>query len=245
MAIFHQNSDADQGPTQSIKAHKNRATVQGVKKVSRYAAVLPVAAVATVGLTLSMAHLIATEFTPQDKVEVARFEINPLVIEIDDFVKTEVKPIREVEVPPPPPTTGVIKTAEVKLPKIDVIGKKNEFKRTDIIFDNPINIHVDKEDPTPLVRILPVFPNRFLQGNVSGYCKIRFDISPEGQPMNIQTTLCTNSQLKSAAVKSVQKWKYSPRIQNGRPVSRSGLETTIRFDLRDERGNVLPLPSGF
>ena len=231
---------------QKFKKSGESAAVESASgNALRYGIALPFAATVTVALTISMAALIATEFTPQDKVEVARFEINPLVIEIDDFVKTEVKPIREVEVPPPPPTTGVIKTAEVKLPKIDVIGKKNEFKRTDIIFDNPINIHVDKEDPTPLVRILPVFPNRFLQGNVSGYCKIRFDISPEGQPMNIQTTLCTNSQLKSAAVKSVQKWKYSPRIQNGRPVSRSGLETTIRFDLRDERGNVLPLPSGF
>jgi len=140
---------------------------------------------------------------------------------------------------------NISRYAEVKLPTRVVAGKKNVFEMKDIIFDDPINIHVDKENPTPLVRIPPIFPNRFLQGDVSGYCKIRFDVSPEGQPMNIQTTLCTNTKLKSATVKSVQKWKYSPRIQNGRPVSRSGLETTIRFDLRDERGNLLPLPSGF
>jgi len=151
------------------------------------------------------------EFKPQEKVELASFEINPRVIEIDEFEKSEIKPILEIEVPPPPPTIGVIQTAEVKLPKRVVAGKKNTFVMTDIIFDSPIHTYVDKENPTPLVRIPPVFPNRFLQGDVSGYCKIRFDVSPEGQPMNVQTTLCTNSQLKSATVKSVQKWKYSPR----------------------------------
>jgi len=245
MEVFQLNSDIDQSHGESITAHQNTTNLMSAKTVSRFAAVLPAAAVTTVGLMLSMAALIATEFKPQEKVELASFEINPRVIEIDEFEKSEIKPILEVEVPPPPPTIGVIQTAEVKLPKRVVAGKKNTFVMTDIIFDSPIHTYVDKENPTPLVRIPPVFPNRFLQGDVSGYCKIRFDVSPEGQPMNVQTTLCTNSQLKSATVKSVQKWKYSPRIQNGRPVSRSGLETTIRFDLRDERGNILPLPSGF
>ena len=245
MTVFQFRSNADQNAEPSVIAQQDNANFEGQRNISRYAAALPIAAVTTVSLMLSMAALISAEFKPQDKVEVASFEINPRVIEIDDFIKTEIKPVQEVEVPPPPPTTGIIQTAEVKLPTRVVAGKKNVFEMTDIIFDDPINIHVDKENPTPLVRIPPIFPNRFLQGDVSGYCKIRFDVSPEGQPMNIQTTLCTNTKLKSATVKSVQKWKYSPRIQNGRPVSRSGLETTIRFDLRDERGNLLPLPSGF
>lgn len=245
MVIFQHKSNVDQSLSEGSLAGQNHANLQAAKKVSRYATVMPVAAVTTVGLMLSMAALISAEFKPQDKVEVTSFEINPRVIEIDDFIKTEIKPILEVEVPPPPPTTGVIETAEVKLPKRVVAGKKNVFVMTDIIFDDPISVHVDKENPTPLVRIPPVFPDRFLRGDVSGFCKILFDVSPEGQPMNIQTTLCTNTQLKSATVKSVQKWKYTPRVQNGRPVSRSGLETTIRFDLRDERGNLLPLPSGF
>jgi protein TonB len=96
-----------------------------------------------------------------------------------------------------------------------------------------------------LVRIPPVFPNRFLQGDYSGYCRVTFDVSPEGQPFNVSAQLCTNDQLKAPTLKSVQRWKYAPKIQNGRPVSRSGLETTIRFDLNDDRGQRLPLPTGF
>jgi len=57
--------------------------------------------------------------------------------------------------------------------------------------------------------------------------------------------VCTSSQLRSATVKSVQKWKYNPKIVDGRAVSRSGVESKIRFDLQDERGRKLPLPSGY
>lgn len=214
-------------------------------RVLRYGGAFPLAAVVTIGLTLSMAALIATEFTPQDKAELASYEINPKVEDIPDLKRTlRVDPLRDIEVPPPPPTTGYEKTVSVNLPIIPVAGKKKDFEMKPISFDGTFNVNIDK-DPTPLVRIPPVFPNRFLQGNVSGYCKVRFDISPEGQPFNVETTLCTNKGLRTSTVKSVQKWKYAPKIQNGKPVSRSGLETTIRFDLRGERGELLPLPSGY
>lgn len=218
---------------------------QPKRKALRYGLSLPLAAVATIGLTVSMASLIATEFTPQDKTETANYEINPRVDDIPDVVRTErPDPLREVETPPPPPTIDTYQTVAVDLPIIEVTRERTVFKMDRLNLKTDFNVTIDK-DPTPLVRIPPVFPNRFLQGNVSGYCRVRFDISPEGLPFNVQTTTCTNNQLKSATVKSVQKWKYAPEMRDGIPVSRSGLETTIRFDLRGDRGEVLPLPSGY
>ena len=114
-----------------------------------------------------------------------------------------------------------------------------EIDRTDF------KITVSDRDAQPLVRIPPSFPPRFSQGNNSGFCTVRFDVSPEGQPFNVQTVVCTSNQLKSATVKSVQKWKYNPKIVDGRAVARSGVESKIRFDLQDERGRKLPLPSGY
>jgi len=212
----------------------------------RYGAVLPLAAVFTVGLTLTMAALVATEFTPQDKTETASFEINPVVEDIPDPIRTlTVDPLRDVEVPPPPPTVATESTEKVEIPIIEIPGEALEFKIADLdILQNFDVVPIDK-DPTPLVRIPPVIPNRFQQGDVSGYCKVRFDVGPEGTPFNIAITICTNRQLETSTVKSVQKWKYAPKIHNGRPVSRSGLETTVRFNLADERGNILPVPSGY
>ncbi len=234
---------------QSDQNFENSGGSAAVKSASgnalRYGIALPFAATVTVALTISMAALIATEFTPQDKAKTASFEINPQVIEIVEPLRPDQPdPLKEIETPPPPPRIEVVKTAAVDSPIIEMVGRKTEFRMKKIDINTDVKIRVDTP-PTPHVRIPPIFPTRFLQGDVSGYCRVTFDISADGLPMNVATTTCTNSQLSSPTVKSVQKWKYAPEIRDGLPVSRSGMETVIRFDLKDERGNVLPLPSGF
>jgi len=87
------------------------------------------------------------------------------------------------------------------------------------------------------VRIPPIMPPR---AEKSGHCKVRFDVSPEGQPFNVVTTFCTQSVFKRPSTKSVQKWKYNPKIVDGRATARKGVETKITFRLADERGNIIP-----
>lgn len=211
----------------------------------RWFITIPVAAIVTVGLFLAMRALIAKEFQPQDKTETASFEINPKVEDVK-VIEREIKvdKIKKVDTPPPPPQ---IERAQADKPTEKIAsleGAIPEFEAPKIDAQN-FKIAVSDRDAQPLVRIPPIFPPRFLQGDNSGFCKVRFDVSPEGQPFNVETTLCTSNQLKSATIKSVQKWKYNPKIVDGRSVSRSGVESTIRFDLSDERGRTLPMPSGY
>lgn len=211
----------------------------------RWLVFTPLAAIVTVGLFLAMRALIAKEFQPQDKAETASFEINPKVEDIK-VIEREIKvdKIQRVDTPPPPPQ---IERAQADKPTEKIAsleGAIPEFEAPKIDSQN-FKITVSDRDAQPLVRIPPIFPPRFSQGDNSGYCTVRFDVSPEGAPFNVQTLVCTSSQLKSATVKSVQKWKYNPKIVDGRAVSRTGVESKIRFDLADERGRVLPMPSGY
>lgn len=242
--MTHSNSTGGEGVelSQTISQRAGQATKEAV----RYGATLPVAATVTVGLMLAMAGLVAAEFKPQDKSETATFEIKPVVEDIPDFVRAvEIDPLREVEIPPAPPVLDTVQTVEVILPEIEIIGKETEFEMTEIDMGSLIkSVHIDK-DPIPLLRVPPVFPNRFSQGNASGYCRVQFDINPQGQPFNVSVTLCTDKQLQAPTVKSVQRWKYAPKVQGGQAVTRTGLQTTIRFDLQDERGKVLPVPAGY
>ena len=216
-----------------------------MKNVIRWILFTPLAALLTVGLFLAMRALISKEFQPQDKSETASFEINPKVEDIKTIEReTKIDEIKKVDTPPPPPLIERAK-AEKPTEKIATIeGAIPEFEAPKIDLSD-VKITVSDRDAQPLVRIPPQFPSRFLNGDNSGYCKVRFDVSPEGQPFNVQATLCTSNQLKSATIKSVQKWKYNPKMVDGRPASRSGVESKIRFDLSDERGKLLPLPSGF
>lgn len=215
-------------------------------KAFRFGTVVPLAAVMTIGLTISMAALIATEFSPQDKAETVSFEINPRVDDILEPKRTErPDPLKKVETPPAPPTVDTIKTAAVNLPIVEVVGKKTEFDIDKIDLGPRLKTVSINKDVTPIFRTPPVFPARFIRGDFSGYCRVRFDINPEGKPFNVEIRICTDNRLEKATIKSVQKWKYAPQVEDGRPVSRFGLETKIRFEIRDERGELLPLPSGF
>lgn len=205
----------------------------------------PLAAVFTVGLFLAMKGLISKEFQPQDKGETASFEINPKVEDIKVIEReTKVDKVKKVITPPPPPMIERAKADKPTEKIASIEGAIPEFETPKIDASN-FKITVSDRDAQPLVRIPPIFPPRFLQGDNSGYCKVRFDVSPEGQPFNVVTTKCTSRTLESATKKSVQKWKYNPKIVDGRPTARSGVESTIRFDLQDERGRKLPLPSGY
>jgi protein TonB len=205
----------------------------------------PLAALFTVGLFLAMKGLISKEFQPQDKGETASFEINPKVEDIKVIEReTKIDKVKKVITPPPPPMIERAKADKPTEKIASIEGAIPEFESPKIDASN-FKITVSDRDAQPLVRIPPVVPPRFLQGDNSGYCKVRFDVSPEGQPFNIEMKVCTTRILESASRKNVQKWRYNPKIVEGRPTARSGVETTIRFNLEDERGRILPVPSGY
>ena len=191
----------------------------------------------TTAITLGMAAMIKTEFTPQEKAENLGFEINPKVEEPAVIKRTDrVLEVRRVETPPPPP---VIERQEATQPK-EVIA---DIKGVIPIFEPPVidrkifQVRISDREVQPLVRISPIMPPR---ADRSGHCKVRFNVSAEGAPYDVTTTYCTQSLFERATVKSVQRWKFNPKIVNGRPVAMTGVENKVTYRLTDERGNLIP-----
>lgn len=60
---------------------------------------------------------------------------------------------------------------------------------------------------------------------------IRYDISTEGETKNVEVVATTNECFNESAVGSVQRWRYEPRIVDGRALERIGVETIITFKL--------------
>ncbi len=198
-------------------------------------------AVLAIGITtligLGMAAMIKSEFTQQEKAEKVTFEINPVPDDIlpppDRIVPEQVK---RVETPPPPPVLDKGKSEKPKIEAKDIIGQIPDFLPPKID-KNPIVITVADGDPQPLVRIPPIMPPR---AEKSGHCNVRFNVSAEGAPYDVQTTYCTQSLFERATIKSVQRWKFKPKIANGRPVAMMGLKNKVTYRLTDERGRLIP-----
>ena len=198
---------------------------------------MALAAIVTAGLFVLMITLIAGEFTAQEKEENASFEINPTVEDIETIERTAVvERVQRVETPPPPSLIERQQSTKPTERIASLEGAVPEFEAPKIDASS-FEIVVSDRDAQPLVRIPPIMPPR---AEKSGHCKVRFDVSPTGQPFNVDTTYCSSSVFKSASVKSVEKWKYQPKIQDGIAVGRRGVESKITFQLADERGNLIP-----
>jgi len=198
---------------------------------------IPLAAIFTFILFVAMKALITGDFNPEKKLDAANFDINPQVEDIKVVVReTKVQEIKRVVTPPPPPQIERQQAAKPTEAIASLEGAIPEFEAPKIDRSN-FKIQVSDRDAQPLVRIPPIMPPR---AEKSGHCKVRFDVSPEGQPFNVVTTFCSSSVFKRASTKSVQKWKYNPKIIDDRAIGRSGVENRVEFRVKDEYGDVIP-----
>lgn len=221
-----------------VTANSDKTTASTViGQSTKWTGITLLAACVTIGLGVSMAAMIATEFQAKDKLESGAFDINP--VEEDIIVETrtvELDQYNRVETPPPPPVLDHGKIEKVTVPPITIEGDPIPFDRSIIKMASMGEINISK-DYQPIVRTPPVMP---LRADKSGHCQMTFDVSPEGSPFNVRASYCTERYFERASVKSVQGWKYLPRYVEGLAVTVSDVETKISFNLTDDRGNIIP-----
>ena len=64
----------------------------------------------------------------------------------------------------------------------------------------------------------------------SGYVQLQFDVDTKGSPENIQVIESQPEGLfDDAAVIALSKWKYNPKITDGKPVKQLGLKVQLDF----------------
>lgn len=103
--------------------------------------------------------------------------------------------------------------------------------------DKPSTAPSPDMDAVPLVRIPPRMP---ASANKSGHCKVSININESGRVTDAMTTYCTDEIFQQASVKSVMKWVYQPKLTNGVPTSRCGVETKISYRMMNAKGKLLP-----
>ncbi len=85
----------------------------------------------------------------------------------------------------------------------------------------------------PIVRIAPDYPPKPLLDQIEGWVKVQFTITPSG---TVHDAFVVDSSPKNlfddAALKSIARWRYNPKVEYGVPVERVGVQTVIRFQLQ-------------
>jgi protein TonB len=90
-------------------------------------------------------------------------------------------------------------------------------------------------DAQPLVRIEPPYPDRCqTRADDVETVAVEFDVTPEGQVINVRVISSSNSCFNSTAIRAAERWRYQPKIVDNQPTWRRGTTTTFDFKLPEE-----------
>ncbi|MEO0400262.1 MAG: energy transducer TonB [Pseudomonadota bacterium] len=189
---------------------------------------LPGAAVVTVFLFLFMKFMISGETRLEDEKDAINISITSQLQDTDlnnlnqDFKRPT------LDTPPPPPPAV---TDPSNRPSLD--GVRAEIPQIDANLNVGTGFNPDR-DAQPLVRIQQAYPERCMsRAKPSESVLVEFDVTPDGTTTNVRVVDTSNSCFNRSVIRSVERWKYQPKIVDNEPQWRRGVQTTITYELAE------------
>jgi protein TonB len=138
----------------------------------------------------------------------------------------------EREPPPPAPevprmsfTTGSVDNSVARL--TPTINTASAMSRMDLSAGSDTDV-------IPLVRIAPEYPPRALNRGIEGWVQVQFTITATGAVTDAVVVAADPPRIfDEAALRSIARWRYNPKIEGGVAVERIGVQTIIRFTLEE------------
>ena len=196
--------------------------------------VIPQAAIVTLLLLALMVSLIEFSDKGLDKekrIKLPDIFMPEVQIEIQRLIEKPEKP--EVDETPPP------EIPQQDFDKIDgnaAVGQVAAPGKLQAKLDLDIGagLQVTDGEYLPIVKIAPQYPRRALSRGIEGYAIVEYTVTRLGtvkDPVVIESSPGTI--FNNAAIKSALRYKYKPRVVDGKPIAVSGVRTKITFELED------------
>ena len=190
----------------------------------------PLAVLVTGILFLLMAALI---FSDQVKIgekgDTISINLNRKIVDSSANRQADQFERPKLDTPPPPPPA--INNSDFK-PELGAVAVKAPSFDAKVDLGSGFN---PDRDAQPLVRIPPDFPDR-CKSNKAGQVEtvvVEFDVTPDGQVVNVRVISSTNSCLNRNSIRAAQRWKYQPKIVDGEAKPRYGVRTKFSYRLED------------
>jgi protein TonB len=198
----------------------------------RYIAAFVLAAAVTFGLFWVMQALIGVEGRLDESGSGRVIDFVRLKKESEAETKKRKLPDKKPpEDQPPPPDLNLAKNSRPDQAMGNVIP----------IFDSGVEIGggpnlgglgAADQDIVPLVRVNPDYPVRAAQRGIEGWVEITFTISTTGAVNSAKVVgYEPSSVFNRSALRAIRKWKYNPKIEDGKAVERPGVIVRLTFKL--------------
>jgi len=83
----------------------------------------------------------------------------------------------------------------------------------------------------PIVTVAPTYPPRAAARGIEGYVVVEYTVDETGSTTDVRVVESSTTLFEAAAIESVRKFRYEPRIVNGQPVVVPGVRSRIEFRL--------------
>lgn len=189
---------------------------------------LPGAVIVTGLLFLFMAAMIKQD--PRLNEAEDALSIN-ITAQIDDSdLSTANKEFKRPTLDAPPPPPPAVNDPSNR-PALDGVRAQIPTIEANLSIGSGFN---PDRDAQPLVRIPPQYPERCMsRASARETVLLQFDVTPEGTTTNISVIDSSNSCLNRAASRSVERWKYQPKIVDNKAEWRRGVQTAVTFELAE------------
>ncbi|WP_262694235.1 energy transducer TonB [Kordiimonas aquimaris] len=204
--------------------------------ITRVATSMAAAGGVTFGLFLVMNFLVAGD-GEVNLDENARARFVDIIQDIDEQppqrLEREVEKPPEVEAPPP----------EIETPQLDVqgpdklnlsIGRANAGAGVDL---GSIDLGPSSDgDYLPLVRVQPQYPRRAAERGIEGYAIVELTVAEDGTVPRDSIVVIEaepKGYFEREAIKAAAKFKYKPKVVNGKGQEVTGVRYRFSFNLQD------------
>jgi periplasmic protein TonB len=193
----------------------------------RTAAAVALGALATGVLLLLMQYLIRSDGAAVDeRLPGAELSFMRLVEDqplVEPNRKPDQPPQPDQQPPPPRPTYddesgAAIDGVDFTAPPPDRAG--------------PVSMARVDGDALPIVKVTPAYPARALERGIEGYVLLQFTIDELGRVVDASVIDAQpRGVFDGAALKAVERFKYKPRVVDGRAIPVTGVQHLLTFNL--------------
>ncbi len=179
----------------------------------------------TVGILFMMTQMVSNELPPPEKEVVTQLP-NIHFIEKEPAVET-VKPTME-KLKDQPVVTQITFDSRVSEGDIDSTFVPSD---TDPIIDPTMQTGIP--GGMAMVPISPQYPTAAISRGLCGHVIVQFDIGDSGIPTNVMVLETTNRVFNRNAISAVERARYKPHTEGGKPAPVLGKQEKISFIMDD------------
>jgi len=198
----------------------------------RFIASMIVGVVITFGLFVIMAELINSgDKSAQETLENIVVEINTTPPESKTQQRNRVPPP-----PPPPPQQPPKQPPPEAEPQVSDDGFSFNMPSVNVGntgagLSGPGALARDG-DATPIFRQEPRFPTKAARDGIEGWVQLKFDINELGNVENVTVIDASPKRIfDREARKALRKWRYNPKVVDGKAIKQIGLTVQLDFSL--------------